>query len=302
LQKIVHVFGDASDDPRFRSEADAWNTGPVKDLSERPGMETRTVGQAKSVLCVPILQQSKGKDQVSVVLEAVDKLEAPQFDMTTDVRILRLLGKVSMEILKVCNENSSAASTAKRKDALLQLITASQYCKEPVHLLQTLDSTLRELFHSQASSVHTVHVGGRQGGYTTRFKLEKGHDVDGSEHMSKDTYKCFRGIAGSVAKSNHEQSVKASQLARAIAIYDEHVDLHVPDNCALHTVPIHVGAKVLAVVQFLCPESRDGVDGPYQSENTSHFKVLSMLLTFVQHRLSLFDCVPEDDAKARPSK
>merc|ERR1711879_389882 len=73
--------------------------------------------------------------------------------------------------------------------------------------------------------------------------------------------------------------------------YDASIDLPMYGKTVIHTVPICEGSGCLAVCQFICTErERMGSvsdDGAYHPENTSHFRLLTLLLTFVQKHLDV---------------
>jgi hypothetical protein len=95
-----------------------------------------------------------------------------------------------------------------------------------------------------------------------------------------------KGIVGMVAKTMNQHTILASQVEGSK--HDLSVDLPATEKTVIHTVPICEGSGCVAVCQFACPErekSLVGDDGAYHPENTSHFRLLLMLLTFVQKHL-----------------
>lgn len=272
-QKPVNVI-DAREDPRFRPE------------------EAGEAGHAKSVLCVPICRHTKtGKGgQVRVVLQAVNKLLEPQFDPEGDVQVLRLLGKVSMEVLQVCEASSAASMNTKRKEVLLQLLIESTPCEGPAMLLNAVDRGLQETFLSQGSALHVILgqgvLGGRpQGGSTAKLTLD--HSQRKIVYVHSDGLK---GIIGDVAGSWNQLSVAASQMENSK--YDPTVDLAVSEKTVLHTMPLYdtSNSVCIAVIQFCCAEKERTMlsdDGAYHPDNPSHFRLLKNLLTFVQKHLEI---------------
>merc|ERR1712151_1422065 len=72
--------------------------------------------------------------------------------------------------------------------------------------------------------------------------------------------------------------------------YDASIDLPMYGKTVIHTVPICEGSGCLAVCQFICTERERMMindDGAYHPENTSHFRLLTLLLTFVQKHLDV---------------
>jgi hypothetical protein len=224
---------------------------------------------------------------VRVVLQAANKLEEPHFDADVDVRVLRLLGKVAMEVLQVCQDNSAASMNAKRKDALLQLLTDQVPCQEPLQLLHAVENGLKDIFVAQDAALYLVHEGERSAGdFMVKLQISK----LGPRKVLRTRCDELKGVVGNVAWTKNQFSIVASQLGGSCKEYDPHVDLDVPEHTVLHTVPILEGNSCRAVVQFVCQE-RDGAaigdDGAYHPENTSHFKILHILLTFVQKHLAV---------------
>merc|ERR1712203_686088 len=86
-------------------------------------------------------------------------------------------------------------------------------------------------------------------------------------------------------------SYASSQLADTP--YDSAVDLYAPGGTLLHTVPLCSGNGCCAVCQFVCPErDRSSAmvdDGTYHQENRSHYRLLMVLLNFVQRHVAVFD-------------
>jgi len=284
LQKPVNVT-NAAEDPRFRADTDA-------DID----------GIARSCLCVPVAHNKK----VSVVVQAVNKTREPHFDPTVDVRILRLLGRVSMEVLQVCETSSAATMNTKRKEALLQLFTDTLPCTCPSQLLYVLERGLELTFLSQAAVLHLVirrscenenqkPEGTQSHGRAPRSHSQCGGYAECTARLALNRHELrvalappqpAKGIVGHVAKTLNQFSVGSSQLEGSW--YDPAVDLPMSEHQVLHTVPICEGAGCAAVCQFICVEKERDIisdDGAYHPENTSHFRLLSLLLTFVQKHL-----------------
>jgi hypothetical protein len=276
-QKPVNV-SDAREDPRFRPEEEA---GPD--------------GHAKSLICVPITRVAKqgGKPQVRVVLEAVNKLQEPHFDSDRDGRVLKLLGKVSMEVLQVCEKSSGDTLNTKRKEAMLQLFTDHTPCVAPATLLSALERGLAEMFLSQGAALHLV-----SGNATMYVTMDK-HSQKKLQHVYCEGMK---GIVGQVAKNMNANTLLASQIEGSK--YDASVDLPVIGRTAIHTVPILEGTGCLAVCQFICTERErmmNNDDGAYHPENTSHFTLLNKLLTFIKKHLDVVTPRAQTDALKPPT-
>lgn len=259
-RKPVNVQ-DAREDPRFRPEEEA---GPD--------------GHAKSIMCVPVTGMTKGGIKVRVVLEAVNKLREAHFDPDRDGRILKLLGKVSMEVLQVCEKSAGDNVNTKRKEALLNLFNEHLPCNSAATLLSAIERGLHETFLAQAVALHVVVQNATF--YVTMNNQNK------LSHVACDGLK---GIIGSVAKRMNAATNLSSEIEGSH--YDASVDLPVVEKTVIHTVPICCASSCIAVVQFTCPE-RDrtmntGDDLAYHPENTSHFRLLNTLLTFVQNHLDV---------------
>jgi len=263
-QKAINI-GDAHQDPRYRAGAD--------------GDDPADGSQAMNVLCVPIVKQGK----VRVILEAVNKTQGPNFDPEADTRVLRLLGKVSMEVLQVCQDKSAGSKNSLRKESLLLLFTDQVPCQEPIQLIHALDHGLKEIFMSQACA---LHIPSSTADSITRYQIS--NNAAGQKKLQKHTSDGLTGVAGQVIKTKNQQSLIASQLDANS--YNPLADIEISKDgrCVMHSVPICEGAACLAVVQFMCPEREEGAvgdDGAYHPENTSHFRILTTLLTFVQKHM-----------------
>mmetsp|Transcript_99631 Transcript_99631/g.157690 ORF Transcript_99631/g.157690 Transcript_99631/m.157690 type:complete len:841 (+) Transcript_99631:70-2592(+) len=261
-QKPVNV-ADAREDPRFRPLEEA---GPD--------------GHAKSIMCVPVTQiiKSGRQPQVRVVLEVVNKLREAHFDPDRDGRILKLLGKISMEVLQVCEKSSGDSLNTKRKEALLNLFNEHIPCNSPATLLSAIERGLHETFLAQAVALHVVV---QNATFLVTMNNQKKLSHVGCEGM--------KGIVGLTAKRMNPTTLLVSEIEGSQ--YDGSVDLPPLEKTVIHTVPICDGSGCLAVVQFICPE-RDrtmitGDDPAYHPENTSHFRLLNTLLTFVQNHLDV---------------
>eukprot|EP00928_Gymnodinium_smaydae_P039007 TRINITY_DN26752_c0_g1_i1.p1 TRINITY_DN26752_c0_g1~~TRINITY_DN26752_c0_g1_i1.p1 ORF type:complete len:906 (+),score=93.67 TRINITY_DN26752_c0_g1_i1:143-2860(+) len=288
LQQVVNV-ADVTQDPRFQPEADAAPDG-----------------LARSVICVPIVRQRVGAaDQVSVIIQASNKLEEPHFDTDTDVGTLRLLGKVSMEVMQSCLDNSAASTTSKRKDTLLHLFNEQVPCTTPLQLMQVMESGLRDIFQAQATALHVI-THNEQGAPIRATKIQV-NVTAGARSISKtNSSDGLRGVVGKVARSRNQQSFAGSTLADTP--YDALIDLPVSARAALHSVPICEGVECVAVIQFVCQEREtgSGEDGAYHPENQSHYKILRVLLNFIKNHLVFFqihqESKEEAEVKRMPSK
>jgi len=106
--------------------------------------------------------------------------------------------------------------------------------------------------------------------------------------LSQVTCDGFKGIVGMVAKTMNQNTILASQVETSR--YDPSVDLPEIEKTVMHTVPIMDSSGCVAVCQFACPERERalvGDDGAYHPENTSHFRLILLLLTFVQKHLHI---------------
>lgn len=270
-QKSLNIV-DAEDDERFHAEVDA---GPD--------------GSASSVLCVPIFRDSKAKEsrEVRVVLQAVNKLREPHFDPDLDIRFLRLLGRVSTEVLQICENSSAATQNTKRKDLLLQLFNEFGPCRSKVQLLQAFHKGLQELFLAQETALHLVTGRGSPGGEgTAHLTVGRGGGV------SRAPREKLEGVVGQVAKSMNPFCFSHSGLD-SNRHYDAEVDLPVSENCMISTVPICDTTGCAAVCQFVCPmaggSSNLSDDKTYQPQNVQQFAILNILLRWVQKHLSVPD-------------
>eukprot|EP00928_Gymnodinium_smaydae_P014867 TRINITY_DN15456_c0_g1_i1.p1 TRINITY_DN15456_c0_g1~~TRINITY_DN15456_c0_g1_i1.p1 ORF type:complete len:855 (-),score=120.58 TRINITY_DN15456_c0_g1_i1:357-2921(-) len=262
---------DVKGDPRF---------DPATDVTV-PGQEVI------NALCMPVMRRQKGNtERIGVIVQAVNKLHESKFDAEADGRILHLLGKVSMQMLEVCQENSAASMNAKRKDSLLHILTTKMPCAEPADVLQVMENGLKDTFLSLSVAVFIQH----HEASLTRFQL---HKDAGSQNYKVVKTMCDggRGIASLVGKTRDHCSVASASLSNSS--YDPQVDIAIPDKAALHTVPVndHRHQECSAVVQFVVPETRSdlvGDDGSYHPGNVSHHKVLGSLLAFLRNHLAVF--------------
>jgi len=267
-QKPVNV-SDAREDPRFRPEEEA---GPD--------------GHAKSMMCVPVCKSAKQSGRppkVCVLLQAVNKLQEPHFDPDRDGRVLKLLGKVSMEVLQVCESSTASTMNTKRKDDLLRLFSERTPCESLNELLETLEKGLDDIFLAKDAALHVV-----VGETMMNVTLNKRQNRPGGQVMTDWN----KGIVGMVAKTMNPNTILISQLKSENSRYDPSVDMPATEKTSMHTVPICEGSGCVAVCQFQCPEKERtlvGDDGAYHPENMSHVRVLTLLLTFVQKHLHLIN-------------
>jgi hypothetical protein len=215
--------------------------------------------------------------KVRVVLEAVNKLREPHFDPDRDARILKLLGKVSMEVLQVCEKSSGDTLNTKRKEVLLQLLVDCTPCDTAATLLYAIEHGLQDAFLAQAVALHVV-----VGNSTMLVTMDK-HGGRRHVHVASEGMK---GIIGLVAKTLNKDTLLSSEVEGTL--HDPSVDLPALAKQVIHTVPICEGNGCVAVCQFTCLE-RDKTmvtdDGAYHPESNHHFHILNLLLTFVQkHR------------------
>lgn len=238
-------------------------------------------------MCIPIISEGK----VKAVLQAMNKLKEPHFNPEEDARVMKLLGRVCLEVLKVCDSSSAGSVNMKRKDNLLLLFTSNLHCDTGAQLLQAFEQGLKELFSAQAAALHVLvdRHDGKQG--FTRYQCDKSHG-NGQRKVLKVPCDSLQGVAGQVARSCNTSSISWSQLHNSP--HNPTVDLAVPERMVLHTLPLIKVATsgCEAVCQFLCPERDRAVvadDGVFQPENTAHFRLLNLLLTFVQAHLHVLD-------------
>jgi len=272
-RQVVNIRKGASCDPRFSRDADAFSDGSVANS-----------------LCVPICQ--RGKEQVRAVLQAMDCKHDPHlFPPQVHVRILRLLGRVSMEVIDVCEATTAKAANDKRKDALLQLFSEQVPCSSPAQLLQALEQGLQALFHARMSSLHLV---AGAGGPLVLVLVDHGSLSHHGLRVTRIQREGLRGLVGHAAKRLNHASWPALQLRETP--HDPSIDLPAHDDTILHTVPICEGisssSSCVAVCQFVCTErERTAIadDGTFHQENHLHFGLLNMLLTFVRKHLPLFE-------------
>jgi len=254
---------------------------------------------ARSCLCVPVLIKS----QCKVVLQAMNKLTEPDFDTENDARMLRLLGRVSMEALQVCQKNTTQSAFAKRKDSLLQLFNDFVPCQTPVQLLHALETGLRELFNVTTAALHVVkgrtrpveHRGTMLLQVDSAHKRLKASGVGRrrSTIVQRVETDGLRGIVGAAAKSL--QNFSFSNLQKEGSPHDSEVDLDMPERTVLHTVPLIDSGGCSAVCQFLCPDLERTIvvdDGTFHPDNMQHMRLLSILLKFVSKHLDVIDRKP----------
>lgn len=289
-QKVVSV-PDASTDLRCNHSLDA--------------VSGRT---ARSVLCVPVMH----KGQTKVVFQAMNKLEEPDFDAENDAKLLRLLGRVSMEVLQVCQSNTTQSAFTKRKEALLQLFNDFVPCQTAVQLMHALEKGLRELFLTQVAALHlvtgrsrpldqqcTVHIqvdtaGGAKKVAPSMMGRRRSTIVHRVETQG------LRGIVGASVRSMQNLTFAYSQIANSP--YDSEVDLDMTERTVLHTVPIMDASGPLAVCQFLCPDRVQSVvsdDGTFRPDNMQHMRLLQFLMKFVQKHIDIIDRDPMEALRAQ---
>eukprot|EP00931_Biecheleriopsis_adriatica_P064894 TRINITY_DN39567_c0_g1_i1.p1 TRINITY_DN39567_c0_g1~~TRINITY_DN39567_c0_g1_i1.p1 ORF type:complete len:783 (-),score=162.53 TRINITY_DN39567_c0_g1_i1:39-2162(-) len=266
LQRPVSVT-EAHTDPRYLQAVDACDMdGPVQ-----------------SSLCVPI-----GGDggKVHAVLQAMNKHLAPEFDPQEDIKIMRLLGHVSVEVVRVFETSSAASINAKRKETLLALISKHVPLEMPGQLVQLLESVVQDLFVAKAAALHLVCGEGSPADrrYTERLVAER------AGRVSRTPSNILAGLVGQVVHTWNNCSVPSSQLDASE--YDKEIDLPVQERTVLHTVPICEGSSCRAVFQFLCQERERTMiadDGVYQPDNTAHVRLLQLILNLVQRHFHVLD-------------
>jgi len=254
---------------------------------------------ARSCLCVPVVAIG----QCKVVLQAMNKLTEPDFDVENDARMLRLLGRVSMEALQVCQNNTTQSAFTKRKDSLLQLFNDFVPCQTPVQLLHALETGLRELFNSTTAALHIVKGRTRpieqQG--TVLLQVESaqrrsktpGFGRRRSTIVQQVETQGLRGVVGAAARSLQNFSFSNSQ--KEDSPHDFEVDMDMSERTVLHTVPLIDSGGCCAVCQFLCPDLERTIvvdDGTFRPDNMQHMRLLSILLKFVQKHLDVIDRKP----------
>mmetsp|Transcript_46295 Transcript_46295/g.110174 ORF Transcript_46295/g.110174 Transcript_46295/m.110174 type:complete len:1003 (+) Transcript_46295:104-3112(+) len=267
LQKPVNVI-DARDDSRGSTESDVTPDG-----------------KAKTVLCVPVVKGSR----VRVVLQAINKLQEPQFNMDTDMRVLRPLGKVAMEVLQVCEATSASSMNSKRNHDLLQLLKDFIPMTSGGAVLMMLERGLSELFSSNLSVLHLV-LGANEYGHgadkTVKVVFDKQH-----RRIAALKTDGLKGLVGFVVKRMNPLSVSWAEINESgNTPYDEDIDLPVAEQTIIHTLPMWEGIGCVAVCQFISPQRERGVmsdDGAYHPENTSHFRLITLLLTIIQKHLTV---------------
>jgi len=161
---------------------------------------------------------------------------------------------------------------------LLQNFIECTPCDTPETLLSCLERGLADTFLAQTVALHVV-----TGTSTMHVSLNKHQNK-----LSQVTSDGFKGIVGMVAKTMNQNTILASQVESSR--YDPSVDLPEIEKTVMHTVPIMDPSGCVAVCQFACPERERalvGDDGAYHPENTSHFRLILLLLTFVQRHLHI---------------
>jgi len=278
----------------------------AKDPRHNPHADSVSGRVAKSMLCVPVVH----KGRVRVVLQAANKLAEPDFDSESDARVLRLLGRVSMEVLQVCEANSTQSAFTKRKDSLLQLFNDFVPCQTSMQLAHAVETGLRELFHSEAAVVHAVQHRDRPLEQQRTTVLQAGAHKErqagrrGSIIMPKVKTPGLRGIVGNVVRSMNHYTYSHTQVLAGSTPHSPDVDLAVPSKGVLHTVPLVDPDGVAAVLQFVCPERERtivGDDGTFRPDNMQHMRLLSILLKFVLKHLDIVAHTSStDSSQAQP--
>lgn len=282
-QKVIHLE-DFATDPCY---CEATDSGPDR--------------KATNILCVPIF--TPDRNQVRVVLQAVNKQQP--FDEDTDARVLRILGRVSMEVIQVCETSDAHAATNRRKESLLTLLNEHAPIDGDVGLMTYLEQGLQRLFKCQTSVLHLVtgtegQVGATQGQHfsqqgTVRLQVDPQQRTDAAASVQRTKIDGgLRGLAGHSIRSMSQVAWLSSQLGDIGSPYDPAVDLYAPGGTIVHTIPINsAGNGCVGVCQFVCPErDRSSAmvdDGTYHPENRSHYRLLMVLLNFVQRHLEFFD-------------
>jgi len=225
---------------------------------------------------------------VQAVMQAINKLEEPHFDPQDDARVLQLLGRVSMEVLKVCEASGAATVMTKRKDSLLNLFTRNLPVETPVGLIHTLEQGFQELFMSKAVALHLVYAHHGlpvERHHTVRIMMDRA--MTKVTRQASDT---LTGLVGQSVKNMTNSSFSATQLEGTP--FDKDIDLPVAEKMAVHTFPIVHKSEIVAVCQFVCPEKDKAMiadDGSYQPGNNAHQKLLTHLFNLVQRHLHLTD-------------
>jgi len=268
---LVNV-GNAREDPRFNEATDA-----------------AADGWARSVMCIPIFRP--GKNKPSLVLQAMNKLLEPRFSVHTDGVILRLIGRVSSEVIDVCQTSSAYRANSKRREMLLQVFEDHMPCNDPVLLLRALEMGLAKMFQGAQMALHLAQTAPHKRTLLVQTETAAaGIPSDGGK-VSWMAREGFRGIVGQVATANRHASLTSSQLRDST--YDCNVDIivNVSDGI-VHTFPISSEGKCIAVCQFVCPQSEGSMlvdDGCFHVENHEHNQLLKLLLNFVKKHLRLVE-------------
>jgi hypothetical protein len=268
---LVNV-GNAREDPRFNEATDA-----------------AADGCARSVICVPIF--CPGKNKPSLVLQAMNKLLEPRFSVHTDGVILRLIGRVSSEVIDVCRTSSAYRANSKRREVLLQVFEDHMPCNDPVLLLDALEMGLAKMFQGKQVALHLTQTVPHKRTLLVQAETAAAGTPSGGGRASWMAREGFRGIVGQVATANRHASLTSSQLSDSA--YDPNVDIivNVSDGI-VHTFPISSEGKCIAVCQFVCPQSEGSMlvdDGCFHVENHEHNQLLKLLLNFVKKHLRVVE-------------
>merc|ERR1712232_261067 len=92
---------------------------------------------------------------------AVNKLQEPHFDSESDTHVLQLLGRISMEVVQVCESNGAQLANTTRKEGLLKVFNDHLPCDAPELLLKAFDQGLKKLFRAQSTALHLVSGSGK---------------------------------------------------------------------------------------------------------------------------------------------
>merc|ERR1719460_1546671 len=243
---------------------------------------------AASRLFVPITKPQAGDrpNLVTAVVEARGKDGGFDCD---DEYILRTVGTVALETLRVCEEQDEMDWEEKRSELVLQFAQELMPASTPQGLdpdapdvLEVLRRALQLIFSAdEATTVHLV--------YPNAFRRVYVWSKDGMSDHVEPIGGGYGGLLLEALKSKKPISVDSKDPGTK---YHEEIDIDLSEfhgkaarKAHLHTVPAFSGQRtVSAVLQFRCPDPMGrpfGDDGCFNPYSVHHIKLLQQLLVYV---------------------
>mmetsp|Transcript_27290 Transcript_27290/g.60403 ORF Transcript_27290/g.60403 Transcript_27290/m.60403 type:complete len:520 (+) Transcript_27290:126-1685(+) len=280
----------------------------VPDAYLEPAFNTQvdrdTGFRTKSMLTVPV-KDSNGS--ISVVVQAVNKRDAPQFSNDDEFFAL-VLGSVAVKVLRSCEANSSTSFTARRQD-LMMLLGEEMLAlvATPVELFQCIDDAVHDMFKMMRTQFYIIgnDVDTTSGSSTSDTTIRKVVWKSDSKIVEVMDPVALTGLVGQCVRERQRLTCYCrgmTRTAHAEAAFHAHrkplgwnpdIDIEIPSQstCMLHTVPVFTSAMITLVVQFIVlePEKRSfGDDGSFNCLNQGHISLLDQLLQYCNHFLTSF--------------